>query len=390
MHIESVDFFYLAMPEILDIGDGSQDALLVRVRSGEIEGWGECEASPLVSIANSVCPMSHSACKNVSDSVVGALIDEPEDIEQLGRTVRAKGMDIAQTDHTWSGIEIALWDLLGKKRGEPVYRLLGYDEAFPKIPYASVLFGDTPEDTRKKAFSARKKGFRAAKFGWGVYGRSTVQADSDQVAAAREGLGDDGILLIDAGTVWIDDIDVASERLAALALHNVMWLEEPFIGEAIHAYKALSSRTPRIPLAGGEGASNYYAARHLIDHGGIAYVQIDTGRIGGIGPAKAVADYATEKNVTFVNHTFTTHLALAASLAPFAGIEKANICEYPAEPSKLAQDLTIDKLEPRDGRIQLTDAPGLGVQPNLAAVREYLIDVEITVAGKTIYTTPEV
>ena len=71
MKIEFVDFFYLSMPEILDIGDGSQDALLVRVRAGDHVGWGECEASPLVSIAALVCPMSHAACKPVSAAVLG-------------------------------------------------------------------------------------------------------------------------------------------------------------------------------------------------------------------------------------------------------------------------------------------------------------------------------
>ena len=69
MKIDAVDFYYLSMPEVLDIGDGSQDALLVRVQAGEHIGWGECEAAPLVSIASFVCPMSHSACKPVRDSV---------------------------------------------------------------------------------------------------------------------------------------------------------------------------------------------------------------------------------------------------------------------------------------------------------------------------------
>ncbi len=63
MTIDSVDFYYLSMPQVLDIGDGSQDALLVRVAAGEHMGWGECEAAPLVSIACLICPMSHSHCK---------------------------------------------------------------------------------------------------------------------------------------------------------------------------------------------------------------------------------------------------------------------------------------------------------------------------------------
>ncbi len=115
MRIESVDFFYLAIPEVLDIGDGSQDALLVRVRAGGHTGWGECEASPLVSMASWNCPMSHSACKPVSASVIGQTLDGPEDIRRINRLVRANCLDLLQADHTLSGIDIALWDLLARK-----------------------------------------------------------------------------------------------------------------------------------------------------------------------------------------------------------------------------------------------------------------------------------
>ena len=89
MKIESVDFFYLSMPEVLDIGDGSQDALLVRIAAGEHVGWGECEAAPLVSIASLVCPMSHSACKPVGISVLGQSIDSVSDIRRIGKIGRA-------------------------------------------------------------------------------------------------------------------------------------------------------------------------------------------------------------------------------------------------------------------------------------------------------------
>src|SRR6185503_13322861 len=115
MKIEAVDFFYLAMPEIEDKGDGSQDACLVRVRAGVHEGWGECEAAPLVTIAGWCAPMSHSACKPVSASVLGAEIEDPADIAAVGTAVRANSLDMLQADHVLSGIDIALWDLLGKK-----------------------------------------------------------------------------------------------------------------------------------------------------------------------------------------------------------------------------------------------------------------------------------
>lgn len=390
MKIEDVDFFYLAMPEIRDIGDGSQDALLVRVRADGLTGWGECEASPLVSIANWVAPMSHSACKSVRDLVTGQVIDGPDDIYRLGQRVRAGGLDIAQTDHTLSGIEIALWDLLGKRLGLPVYRLLGYETAYPKTPYASQLFGETPDETFEKARASKELGYIAVKFGWGNYGTLTPEFDRDQVTAARQGLDDDGILMIDAGTIWGDDVEQAKARLPALAENRVYWLEEPFVGESLSAYQQLAEVSPDVPIAGGEGASNFHMAKNLIDYGKINFVQIDTGRIGGIGPAKAVADYAASRGVTFVNHTFTTQLALSASLAPFAGVEASNICEYPVEPSSLALELCHGKpARGADGLVRASSAPGLGVEPKVETIRRYLVDLEIKVGGRRIYSTPD-
>lgn len=389
MKIESVDFFYLAMPVIKDIADGSQDALLVRVRGGGFTGWGECEASPLVSIANWCCPMSHSACRPVRDAVLGQTLDSPQDIVRINRTARELGLDIAQTDHTLSGIDIALWDLLGKAKQQPVYKLLGYPKAYPKTPYASQLFGDTPQQTLEKGKQSRSQGFQAVKFGWGPYGRGDATVDRDHVMAAREGLGKDSLLLIDAGTIWYDDIERASLRIAALEEARATWLEEPFVGGALDAYRTLASRCKTVKLAGGEGAHNFFQARHLIDHGGVAFIQIDTGRIGGITDAKQVADYASSHGVTYVNHTFTTHLALSASLQPFAGLAEHTICEYPVEATDLAMRLTRSTLDRNgNGQVELPDAPGLGVEPNPDTIKQYLVDVEITVAGKTLYQTP--
>src|SRR5690349_10018640 len=99
MKIEAVDLFYLSMPQVLDIGDGSQDALLVRVVADGLVGWGECEAAPLVSIASLIAPMSHSACKPVIVSVLGQTVESQEDIARVNREVRQNSMDLLQTDH---------------------------------------------------------------------------------------------------------------------------------------------------------------------------------------------------------------------------------------------------------------------------------------------------
>ena len=354
MKVTAIDAFYLSMPEVLDIGDGSQDMLLIRARAGEHTGWGECEASPLTSIASLVCPMSHSACQPVLASVLGQDLNGPADIGRIVREVRARSLDLLQADHTLSGIEIALWDLLGKAR------------------------------------NLREQGFRAVKFGWGPFGQSTVAADADQVHAAREGLGTDIALLVDAGTVWGEDVEAAALRLPSLEQAGVLWLEEPFVSGALRAYQALARRGGTVKLAAGEGAHNAQLAEHLIDYGGIGFVQVDTGRIGGIGDAFRVAGYARERDVRFVNHTFTSHLALSASLQPFAGSAADWLCEYPMEAKALAVALTSNRITiDANGQVCAPPLPGLGMTLDLDAVRPYLLDVEVGVGGRTLYRTPD-
>ena len=389
MKIEAVDFFYLAMPEITTEADGSQDALVVRVTAGGISGWGECEASPLVSIAAFVTPMSHGVCRPVGASVLGQTLDGQADIARIAALVEYDSMDLLQAAHTWSGVEMALWDLLGKARGEPVWRLLGYARSEKKTPYASQLFGGTPQDTLNRGATARRNGFQAVKFGWGPIGRGSIEQDRDHFEAAREGLGPDGILLVDVGQIFGEDVEGAAARLPALEASGAVWLEEPFQASALEAYGALASRSSKVKLAGGEGAHNVSMARHLMSFGGVGFVQIDCGRIGGIGPAKIVADEAVARGIIYVNHTFTSHLALSASIQPYAGLADHRICEYPVQPKALAVDLTRNHLE-RDGsgEVSVPDAPGLGIEVEPEALRRYIVDVEIKVRGERIFATP--
>ena len=181
----------------------------------------------------------------------------------------------------------------------------------------------------------------------------------------------------------------AAARLPALEKAGALWFEEPFHASALAEYGALAKLSPKVKLAGGEGAHNIYMAKHLIDFGGAGFIQIDCGRIGGIGPAKAIADYAVERGVTFVNHTFTSHLAMSASLQPYAGLQDHALCEYPAEPKSLAIDMMANPVPfDSNGCISAPDAPGIGVDINTAGAGRYLRDVEISIDGKRIYATP--
>ena len=389
MKIEAVDFFYLSMPQVTIAADGSQDALLVRVVAGGHVGWGECEAAPLPTIAAFVCPMSHGACRPVSASVLGARIDSPQDIAAISALVAHDSMDLLQAAHTLSGIEMALWDLLGRRREEPVWKILGHARSEPKIPYASLLFGDTPQDTHDRAKRALANRFRAMKFGWGTIGTKAASYDAEHLTAARDGIGEDAHLLVDVGQIFVEDVDAAAARLPALEAARATWFEEPFSGHSFEAFAALGARSPKVGIAGGEAAHNIAMARHLMDFGRLKFIQIDCGRIGGIGPAFEVAQMAAARGVTYVNHTFTTHLALSASLQPYAGRAAERICEYPADPSALAQAVAANPiLRDAEGEIRAPDAPGLGITVDTGALKPYLVDTEIRVGGRVLYSTP--
>jgi L-alanine-DL-glutamate epimerase-like enolase superfamily enzyme len=392
MKIESVDLFYLRMPEVLDIGDGSQDSLLCRVSAGGYVGWGEAVCSPLVGLSAWITPLSHSGCHPVIDSVLGAELNDPSDIAKVYQSVRKNSFyGLLQSDLLISGIEIAMWDCLGRAKSEPIWRLLGYQKSYPKLPYASVLFGDTAQETKQKALAMKQAGFKAVKFGWGPFGTTTVQADAEHIFAARDGIGDDGYLMIDAGTVFKEDVEAAAARLPALHEANVYWYEEPFDGYAISSYAQLSARTPKVALAGGEGAHNAYQGKQLIDDGKVGFIQIDAGYVGGISNAYQIAQYANKKGVKYVNHTFTSQSALSSSLQSFAGLAESDISEYPMEPKLLCQELTTNRIElDKNGMISAPDKPGTGMDINLDAVKKYLVQTQIQVGGKTLYTTPSV
>ncbi len=395
MKITAVDPFYLRMPHITTAADGTQDTLLVRIRTDVgLEGWGECDASPLVSLAVYCCPMSHGNIINIRTSLIGETLDTPEDVCRLSEKTLRNGLDIQQIQHAYSGAEIALWDLIGQKLGEPVYALLAemsgtMPTPHPKRPYASVLFGDTPEETHRIATQLRKQGYRAAKFGWGPIGKFGEANDIALVRAAREGLGAAAELMIDAGVVWGADSETAYQRARVFAQFRPTWLEEPLAPDAIGAYRALTERTPAVAIAAGEGSNTYRMAEDIIVHGGVDYVQIDTGRIGGIHPSFQVRQLAEQHGVQYVNHTFKSHLSLAAALHVFATNPDFTLLEYPAAGSELSRHVVTDPLHiDPDGHVRVKELPGLGVRVDTDAIRPYVTPVQITVGAGTVFEHP--
>ena len=384
MRIENIELFYLSMPEILDEVDGSQDSLIVKVEGGGLTGWGECETSPLTSIANFVCPKSHGAANPVRDSIINQELNNLEDIKKIIRKVKSRSLMIAQTPHTFSGIEVAILDLLAKKNQCPIYELLGYKKSIPKLAYASVLFGNTPEETLKIAKKMNQNNFKAVKFGWQNFGLN-LNSDKEHLVAAREGLGNDSMLMIDVGAIWENNINEALKRDSILSKAKVTWLEEPFYSDAFYEYSELA-RQSSISLAGGESCHSVESAKNLIRYGNVKYIQIDAGIVGGIIAGKEICEFAESVNVQYVNHTFTSHLQLSASLQAYAGSVKSKLAEYPMQLKSLAWDITKNHIL-KDGNSCITTPLeiGHGMKINEKALDQYKMDVKILINSKQIF-----
>src|SRR6185503_19856165 len=386
MRIVSVDPIYLKMPAITTAADGTQDTLLVRVRTDEgIEGWGECDASPLVSLSVYCCPMSHGNIINIRESLIGEKIDSAEDVRRLRGKVLRQGLDIQQINHAYSGADIALWDLVGKKLGRPVYQLIGGGKQFAKLPYASVLFGDSPEQTLQIARGLRERGFKAMKFGWGPLGSKDAAFDEALVKSAREGIGNEAELMVDAGVCWGNDVERVMERAKTFAKYRLTCLEEPLHPDAIGSYGELAKRRPAVPIAAGENCVAVRAAEDYLENAGVNFIQIHAGRIGGITPSRIVCEQAQKRGITYVNHTFKSRLSLAAALHVFADEEKFKYLEYPAAGSRLAFDLVAGLERDAKGMVSLPEKPGLGVKVNMDVVKEFFVPVRIELSGQTIF-----
>lgn len=233
--VTAVDPLYLKIPDLsATLGSGQQDSLLVRISTDVdgLVGWGESDSSPLVGLAAFVCPPSHTCIHSIESVVVGATISCAADIVNLHeQMLSSDALDVQQAEHAYSGCDIALWDALGKYTGRPVFELLHeyFEPAgapcvpLGKVPYASVLFEDTPEATREVAVGLRSSGWSVVKFGWGPMGPD-FELDVALVRAAREGLGPNIKLAVDAGTMWKRSAKEALRRAHAFAPCHLRYL----------------------------------------------------------------------------------------------------------------------------------------------------------------------
>jgi L-alanine-DL-glutamate epimerase-like enolase superfamily enzyme len=189
------------------------------------------------------------------------------------------------------------------------------------------------------------------------------------VREARQGLGGDGTLLIDAGLVW--DSKTALQRARAFSEYDIYWLEEPLRPDDYDGYRKLAEATD-VRIAAGEEESGRQSFIELMDRGRIDVVQVDLTRCGGFTEAMKIAALAWDRGLPVANHGFTTYVNVTAALHWLNSIPNALICEFVAEEeTNLREYVTKQKLRAEDGYLKIPDAPGLGIELDDEAIGRF-------------------
>jgi D-galactarolactone cycloisomerase len=274
--------------------------------------------------------------------------------------------------HAISGIDIAIWDILGKATGQPVGRLLGGRYRDRVRPYASLLMRE-PSALAEQLAAVRAQGFRAFKIGWGPFGRSSPEMDEAIVRTAREVVSADSLLMVDAGAsdaFWPQDYKWAARTARMLAEYDVHWFEEPLPPDNRHDYAQLRTHSP-VPIAGGEVLTRRQSFTPWLQERALDIVQPDATKVGGISESRRIAWMAEENGVRFIPHGWNTALGLAADLQLASAIQNTNLVEY-LTGSPFIDELveTPWKLD-ADGMLPISAAPGLGISLNMDAVEQH-------------------
>ena len=313
-----------------------------------------------------------AALKVLEPLTLGENALEPERVsEKLHQHTFWLGRGGAIT-HAISGIDIALWDILGKATGQPVGRLLGGRYRERVQPYASILM-QQPGPLADQLLVIKAQGFRAFKIGWGPFGRESHALDEAIVAAARDAVGSECKLMVDAGgsdAFWPQGYKWALRSAEMLAGYDVFWFEEALKPDALADYVALRRAAP-LPISGGEVLTRRQAFQPWLEAGAFDIVQPDVTKVGGISEERRIAWMAQEHGVRFIPHGWNTAVGVAADLQLASAFPDTDLVEYlhgsPYVDGIVARPWKLDA----EGMLPIPDEPGLGLELDLEMVARH-------------------
>lgn len=272
-----------------------------------------------------------------------------------------------------SGIDIALWDIMGKATNQPVYNLLGGRTRERIRAYASRLYA--MRDLDQLAELARgyvSAGFTAVKmrFGYGPEdGRAGMRQNEALVRTVREAIGPDVELMADAYMGWT--ANYAIEMIRRLEDYDLAWVEEPLLPDDPDGYARIRASV-RTPIAGGEHEFTRWGFKALIEKGAVDIAQPDVNRVGGITEARKIWALASAHHLPVVPHSgnfHNLHLIMAHLNSPLAEYFPPDV----RDGDTFFSELFVGEPVAKDGYITLSERPGLGVELNPALLEEFQV-----------------
>jgi L-alanine-DL-glutamate epimerase-like enolase superfamily enzyme len=279
-------------------------------------------------------------------------------------------------------VEVAIWDLVGRALGQPLWRLLG-GRSERLLGYASSGELVAPEERARRVMALRDRGVRAVKL---RFNHDDWRRDVEVVEEVRDAVGYDVELMVDANQGWRMagdrsgrwDVATASQCARALEPLGVYWLEEPLRTDDVEGYATLRRRTS-LRIAAGEMVRGLFEARDLVLRGGVDVVQPDVVLAGGLGGCRRIAALADLCGRAFSPHTWTNGFGLVANLHLAVAVSTCPYVEVPLDPpgwTPARRDWVLGGpvIEiAADGTVAPPPGPGLGVTPDLDALEAHRI-----------------
>lgn len=355
--------------EIEDIVFGQYRTTIVKVYTDVgVTGIGEC-----------IVRLTPTATRDIVETIKPVLIGkDPRDTEIIWELMYAIMINRGHTKGFYieaiSGIDIALWDAVGKYDEVPVWKLLGGLHNDPIKCYASSIRFRGLETSINEAKNYVSMGYDAMKI---KIGKNPTQ-DIELVEAIRDAVGPNVKLMVDANCGY--DVATAIRVGKNLEQYNLDWFEEPIMPDDLEGYRKIAAKVD-IPIAAGEAEFTRYGFRDLIEKGGISIVQPNVSRAGGFTECKKIQALASAHHLKYAPHTGSTSIVcLAASMQLAANLPNFLIYEYMRSDwnsnqiNPLRHELATEPFEFfESGYLKVPNKHGIGMELNEDIIEKYRV-----------------
>ena len=350
----------------------TKGALVVEIRTDTgLIGWGDCYGPAAVN-------------RSIIDSVFKAALigRDPFDVEVLWEELYNKIKDYGLSGFSISsisGIDIALWDIIGKAVNQPIHKLIGGAFRTQLQAYATGLYFKDMNRLNEEAVEEAKgyvtQGFKAIKMKIGL---GSITKDIDRVAAVRNAIGPDVQLMVDANHCFNVPQAIAIGR--ELQKLDIFWFEEPISPEDLDGYVEVTAKLD-MAIAGGENEFTKFGFRRILERRAMDIIQPDVCAAGGITECKKIAALAQASSIQCVPHAWGTAIGLSATMHYLASLPFTPPCLVPVPPmleyeqtfNPFRDELSTADLTHKGGFVTVPNGPGLGIEINREVLERYKV-----------------